>query len=178
MSFGKDMFFKWSGKSHILTMSPGKFCLNKIVSISKRTRWKQKYGRFVIHLYMGYTKTSPRSLELTCQNQPSIQQCFSLTTNQHQHQHQPFSSAFTASRTGWLLPMKQDYKSDKISLVNTSSTWQKFQALSLLLINLHPSLPKMFITVLSEIWHRLTVWLTPGSFGSIEMVQNQSVPRE
>jgi hypothetical protein len=31
----------------------------------------------------------PCSLELISQNQPVIQQCFSLTTNQHQHQLQP-----------------------------------------------------------------------------------------
>jgi hypothetical protein len=39
---------------------------------------------------------APCSLELICQNQPAVQQCFSLTTNQHQ----PFSSVFTACRTG------------------------------------------------------------------------------
>jgi hypothetical protein len=31
----------------------------------------------------------PCSLELISQNQPAIQQYFSLTTNQHQHQQQP-----------------------------------------------------------------------------------------
>jgi hypothetical protein len=35
-------------------------------------------------------------LELIGQNQPAIQQCFSLTINQHQL----FSSAFTASQIG------------------------------------------------------------------------------
>jgi hypothetical protein len=40
------------------------------------------------------------SLEFICQNQSAIQQYFSLITNQHQHQHQPFSSAFIASQTG------------------------------------------------------------------------------
>jgi hypothetical protein len=30
----------------------------------------------------------PSSLELISQNQPVIQQCFSLTTNQYQHQQQ------------------------------------------------------------------------------------------
>jgi hypothetical protein len=36
--------------------------------------------------YLDALRYLPRSLELISQNQLVIQQCFSLTTNQHQHQ--------------------------------------------------------------------------------------------